>query len=551
MSSETHHVERKSLRVVTGRTAAWSDLAADSVCFANATGGEIHIGIEDGENEPPAAQRVDRALLDLLRRRIAELTVNVEALPEVRTAANGGELIALRVPRSAAVASTTDGRYYARVGDVCRPVTGDEVMRLATDRQSIAWESITALGVSRTAVDGAKLAAWLAAIRQSSRVKPSVKEKPDAELIDHYGLAQGRTLTNLGILLLGTAADRRQLGTAPIVQAIRYDERGVKVWKTAWDDHQLSPLELVEAVWAAVPDFRESYEIPEGMWRAPVPAFDPAVVRELLVNALVHRPYTQGGDLYLNLHPDRLEIVNPGRLPFGVTPRNILHQSRRRNEGLARVFHDLELMEREGTGIDLVYERLLASGRAAPQVSEGTDSVHVVIPRRVIQPTVIRLLADADERYQLGQRERIVLGLLAQTEGLTVEQLAARLELDEEERLRDWLGRLLDVGLVQRKGRTRATRYFIPPELLRTAGLDRRTTLSRVEPHRLRALVLEDLDRYPDSSRTDVHRRIGQEIHAKAVARTLQRLVEEGAVQARGVKRWRKYRLADSHGQSP
>ena len=61
------------------------------------------------------------------------------------------------------------------------------------------------------------------------------------------------------------------------------------------------------------------------------------VVRELLVNALVHRPYTQQGDIYLNLHPDRLEMVNPGRLPLGVTPRNILHASRRRNDRLATV----------------------------------------------------------------------------------------------------------------------------------------------------------------------------------------------------------------------
>lgn len=59
-----------------------------------------------------------------------------------------------------------------------------------------------------------------------------------------------------------------------------------------------------------------------------------ASVRELLVNALIHRPYTQRGDIYLNLDPDKLEVVNPGRLPLGVTPRNILHASRRRNDGL-------------------------------------------------------------------------------------------------------------------------------------------------------------------------------------------------------------------------
>jgi ATP-dependent DNA helicase RecG len=302
---------------------------------------------------------------------------------------------------------------------------------------------------------------------------------------------------------------------------------------------------LVDAVWTEIPDFRESYELPDGMFRTKVPAFEEAVVRELLVNALVHRPYTQRGDIFLNLHPDRLEVVNPGRLPIGVTPRNILHQSRRRNEGLARVFHDLKLMEREGTGIDLLFERLLASGRGLPTVSEGTDSVHVTVPRRVIQPGVIRLLAEANQRYQLTQRERIVFALLAQTEGRSASELAGHLELPDAAALRPWLGRLIEWQLIEQTGRTKATRYFVPPALLRAAGLDKLTTLRRVQPHRLRALILEDLERFPDSARGDVHRRIGPEIHVRTLGRALETLVDSGEILSSGVGRWRRYRLAD------
>jgi ATP-dependent DNA helicase RecG len=135
-------------------------------------------------------------------------------------------------------------------------------------------------------------------------VKSSVKEKADGELLDHYGLASGGVLTNLGVLLLGRAADRAKLGSAPIVQAIKYDERETKVAKWSWDDHRLSPVELVDAIWEEIPDFRESYELPDGMFCTKVPAFEEAVVRELLVHALVHRPYTQRGDIFLNVHPD-------------------------------------------------------------------------------------------------------------------------------------------------------------------------------------------------------------------------------------------------------
>lgn len=243
--------------------------------------------------------------------------------------------------------------------------------------------------------------------------------------------------------------------------------------------------------------------------------------------------------------------MNAGRLPLGVTPRNILHASRRRNDGLARIFHDLKLMEREGSGIDLMYERLLASGRAAPTITEGTDSVHVVVPRRVVQPGIIRLLAEADRRHRLTQRERIAFALLAQTEGLSAPELADRLELDDPAALRSWIGRLTDSGLVEQTGRTKGTRYFVPPQLLREAGFDRLTTLTRVQPHRLRALIIEDLERFPDSSISEIHRRIGPEIPARSVKRAIEHLLEEGRVYASGERRWRRYRTVpaiDHHG---
>ncbi len=547
---EGQHLDRKSLRKVLGATEAFRELAQDCVCFANGAGGVLLIGIEDGEVHPAPDQRVDPSLLDRIRKRVRELTVNVDVHPELKIDAGGGQYIRLTIPRSVGVASTHDGRYFLRVGDTCNPVVGDDVLRLANERPSTPWEGMVSLGLPRSAADPGKVAKWLTGIRASDRVKAPLKEKSNDELLGHYGLALGGQLTNLGVLLLGIAADRARLGTAPVVQAIKYDERGTKVGKQVWDDYSLSPIELLDALWAEVPDFRESYELPDGMFRTSVPAFDEAVVRELLVNALVHRPYTPRGDIFLNLHPDRLEVVNPGRLPLGVTPRNILHASRRRNDGLARVFHDLKLMEREGSGFDLLYERLLSSGRGAPTITEGLDSVHVSVPRRVVQPEIIRFIAEADQRYQLTQRERITLGLLSQGEGLSAAELAAKLELENPAELRSWLGRLVNFDLVEQAGRTNATRYFVPPRLLREAGLDHRTTLSRVQPHRLRELILEDLRMYPDSGRVDVHRRIGPEIHAKTVKRALDALVADGAIEAVGVRRWRRFRLAGPpHGQ--
>lgn len=178
---------------------------------------------------------------------------------------------------------------------------------------------MTSLRVSQVDVDSGKLRRLCRGIRGSDRVKPSVKEKPDNELLEHYGLAVDDFLTNMGVFLLSRESDRAKLGTAPIVQAIKYDEGGAKVAKWAWDAHGLSPIELVDAIWEEIQDFRESYEVPDGLLRTKVPAYERVVVRELLVNALVHRPYTQRGDIFLNLHP--LWSIAAAPEPRGTTCR--------------------------------------------------------------------------------------------------------------------------------------------------------------------------------------------------------------------------------------
>lgn len=543
MSQEGQLLDKKSLRAVSGKTADWGELAKDCVAFANATGGHLLIGIEDDQDLPPASQQIPVGMPDTLRRKLAERAVNVVALPNIVTAINGGQYIDLTVPRATAVASTTDGRYFLRVADQSRPITGDEVMRLATERSAFPWETQTTLQIPRAERDVGKLRRLLDALRASDRVKASVKEKGDEELLDHYQLAQGQYLTHLGVLCIGEQRHRAQLMTAPVVQFIKYDEHGQKVNKLVWDDHTLNPMELIEAVWQEVPDFRERYELPDGLYRQNVPAFDEIVVRELLVNALAHRPYTQRGDIFLNLHPDRLEVVNPGLLPLGVTPQNILHTTVRRNEHLARLFHDLKLMEREGSGFDKMFEVLLSQGRPAPEPAERHDRVQVTVRRRIIKPEVIDFLAKADQTYQLTQRERIALGLLAQQDAMTARELVSALELPSVESLQPWLKRPLEWELVRSIGRTQATRYFIDPELLRSLDFAASTTLKRIEPHRLLALIVEDVGRYPRTRIGEIHQRIGAEVPRSRIRRSLEQLVREGRLHQEGVRSGTRYRL--------
>jgi ATP-dependent DNA helicase RecG len=388
------------IRYALGKHEDADGLACDCVGFANGMGGMIVLGIEDGQEEPPAGQNIADDYPDKLRKRLAQITVNVGVAIRKVVADNSGEFVEIQVFRNdQSIAATSDGRYFIRVSDETRRLMPDDLGRLMAEKNSFVWELQTTRRVPAQGYDDAKLADFVKRVRASDRVSEFVRGKAESELLEHYLFVRSGLLTNLGILWIGRREDRAALLYPPEIQCIKYDERGRKVRKQVWNDYSLNPLELIEAVWREVPDWKEFYELPDGLFRKSVPHYDEVVVRELLANALAHRPYTQRGDIFLNLHPDRLEVHNPGLLPIGVTPRNILHTTSKRNPHLAKVFYDLKLMEGEGSGFDRMYEVLLTSGRPIPEVQQGDDRVVVTVRKQIARPAIVDLMVKADQTF--------------------------------------------------------------------------------------------------------------------------------------------------------
>ena len=182
-----------------------------------------------------------------------------------------------------------------------------------------------------------------------------------------------------------------------------------------------------------------------------------------------------------------------------------------------------------------------------PRLREGQDRVEVIIGRPILNPQIIEVMGRVNQSHRLAQREMICLGLLAQQEQMSARDLVTALMPEDVDELRPWLGRLQELGLVKNVGRTKATRYFVAPEVMRDLALPATsTTLGRIEPHRLQALVLEDLRRYPESAIGEINNRVGPESKGKQLKRAIDALVVAGQVAHVGEKRWRRYRLAGS-----
>lgn len=536
--------DKKSLREITGKNADWNEVAKDCVAFSNAQGGMIDYGIEDDADAPPADQKVSEDVAINLENKISGKTLNVSAHAEILTHENGGQYIRLHIARGTSSASTTSGKYFTRVSDNSIPLTGDDITRLSAEKGYYRWEDEESKWSWKDA-DKEKLKMLLQNLRNSNRVSDFVKQKEDKELLDYYFLTveESDKMTNLGVLFIGTQSQRGRLMNAPVVQCIQFDQYGDKVWKYLIDDFTKNPQEIIEAIWNNVPVWRESNEISDGLFRKEIPAYDEAVVRELTCNALVHRPYTVRGDIFINIHPDRIEVVNPGALPLGVTPQNILHKTVKRNEHFANLCYALRMMEREGSGYDKMYEVLLSNGKQIPKVEEGDDYVKAIVGRRIISQEAIKVIRYALQVVELRQKQIICLGLIALHESISAANLIKLLNLKNRDELSPWLDKLVDDGIVETSGRKKGKEYRVCSHILKESGYKGQTSLKRIEPYRIRELIIEDLKIYECASLRDIQQRIGDEISYQKLWKQLDNMIKEGILESTGKNRWTKYRL--------
>jgi ATP-dependent DNA helicase RecG len=539
---ENQYIDKKRLDTVIGKTADWKELAKDCVCFANSRGGVIQIGIADAENAPPSNQKIDADLPFKIKKKIAENSVNVGVNATIKIAENEGEFIELEILFSAStIASTTDGKYYFRSDDTCVPLLPDELSRLFTDKPSFIWET-RKTRISVSDIEASKFLKFKQDIKNSTRTSANVKQKNDDELLDHYFFAEDGFLTNLGILWLGKRNDRAKLLYAPTIHFLKFDEREQKVNKLLWEDHSLNPKELIEAIWTQIPDWKEGVDVADGMFRKFVPNYEEEVIRELMANALVHRPYTTRGDIFINLYHDRLEVVNPGPFPIGVTSANVLHKNVRRNPYLAQVFYDLHLMDKEGSGIDKMYQVLLSNAKHIPIPYQGDDFVQFTINRRISKTEIVSLINRANEEFQLNSKELISLGLIAQHNSISALQFSKELNLpDTPNVVINWLGRLAELELVITKGKTKATEYLVNPEFLKKANFKGKTNLKRIENHRLEELIYQDIKIYGPTPIRDIHIRIGIEISKNVIQKALKAMCLKGVLNSEGILKGTKY----------
>lgn len=541
---ENQTLDLKSIRKIETDKGI-KDLAVCCVSFANSKGGKLYIGFEDKTHLPLPDQRISEEQHNDAVKRLRGNCYNV-ALDSsgILETENGKNYFIITVYQSVkSFASTADGRYYIRVGDQNVPMRSEDFQRVAYEKEAYLWETVkTRYRIAD--VPEERIHDLCESIRGSERVRKHIKQMTDNEILDNYMLVDEGRLTNLGVLWLGDHRQRNKLTYPITVQYIVYDSQEQKIRKVDWHDNTMNPEQLLMAIEEEATELTYSFDVQIGLFRKPVRQYNHKVIRELLINSFAHKSFTISGDIIISVYSDRLEISNPGSFPLGVTKDNILHQRIRRNPHLIRLMSDLCLMEGEGSGYDLIYELNAMDAKRMPIPESDFNEVTVTQYSAIQNQSLLPLFDFVNRNYPgLSQKNLIAFGLIAINEKIASTDLSKILQLSETDRLRNYTDTLVSLSLIVQRGVKKGTQYVVNPRLISNARLNVPTSLKTIEPHRLNALIEEDLRLHPESMISEISERL-PDVDRKDIQRQVYNMARQKHLTTSGSKSNRRYSMA-------
>ena len=538
--------EYKSIQSIKTGDKGFRELAKDCVCLANAQGGDIYIGFENRTQQPPLHQEISYAEINNTVKKLRSMAFSVSLLhSDILTHENGGQYFIITVePSLQSTATTSDGKIYIRVGEECLPARSEDIHRIATEKHAFQWELVVHQSIVLKDVNQDEVMQFVNDIRSSDKVKTFIKAKSDVEILEHYNLVDNNSPTNLGILWLGYPKQRVRLAYPITVQYIVYDHMDKKVRKETWTDYLLNPKQLLLDIESKATELKYFHEFPDGLFRKRVRHYSEKVIRELLVNAFAHHSFTISSDITVAVYPDRLEISNPGGLPIGINKNNILHQKHRRNPHFINIFHDLGLMEGEGSGFDMIYEELSRDVKPFPDIESDFNKVTIIQQSRILNEEDLAIMDYITHHFELSQKEFIALGVIIRHKKILTTRLSIELQLADEDRLRTWVSKLAEKEIVISRGNRKGTTYLINPKLLSSAKLNVKPTLKTIETHTLKALIIEDLKINPRSSVSQIFEHLRKEVPREDIQKAVYALFKEGAIEKEGPKAKTVYFMA-------
>lgn len=407
--------DRKSAQV---RPADVGELIS---AFANADGGSIVIGISDTKRVLEGIKHISREKLNLLISAPKDCCKptprhEVEYIDITNSKGEADQLLILHIEAEPErIISTQNDSVFVRMADKTREVKGDDLRMLEYKKGLRRYEDECSTDATLEDLDTALLTQY--------KDKLNATDLSDREVLAARGFIKKGKLTNAAVLLFS----RHVLQFFPHcrLRVTRYDgtkmECGLKtnIIKDVNFDLPIPRLiqksqEFISSILREFTRLNPSTNLFET-----TPEYPEFAWKELIVNAITHREYSQEGVyIQVNIFEDRLEVISPGALPSSVTVENMLFTRSSRNPRIARALTDLGWVRELNEGIKRIFHDMEDAMLQKPVFKEPDNRnvkavLHNSIAIRTLRSQVSAIQVVSKETWDnLDQMEREILVIL-------------------------------------------------------------------------------------------------------------------------------------------
>jgi ATP-dependent DNA helicase RecG len=361
--SENQHIEYKQ---------SWHDDYLKWICgFANASGGVLFVGRKDNgelidvEDHQRLMESIPNKIRDLMGILCEVILHELDAI----------HFIKIKVP-AYSVPVSLRGRYYMRSGATNLELTGVELNEFLLKKAGKSWDDVVEENASLADIDEASISKFISDSKEKGRM-PDTAGMTISQILDKLHLTIDGKLKRAALILFGKDPSR----FFPNIQ--------VKIGRFGADATDLKFHEIIEGNLVHL-----LHEVPvqlnykfltrpikfEGLQREEKDIYPAQAIREMLLNALVHRTY-MGAPVQMRVFDKQLSIWNEGTLPIGLSIEDLKtdHNSRPRNPIIANACFLAGYIDSWGRGTLKIINACREYGLPEPAIIEKNGGIQVTM----------------------------------------------------------------------------------------------------------------------------------------------------------------------------
>ncbi len=368
---------------------------------------------------------------------------------------------------------------------------------------------------------------------------PSFESLNDRQALSDLHLIEGDRITNAAVLLVGKESFiNKVFPQAKVMLEYRNTESQIHF------DNRLQFGQpffiLIDKLWEAINLRNGAVPVRENSYIFDIPFFNEEVIRELVNNAFAHRDYRKNSEIVIKQYPSRLEIMNAGGFPNGVTIETLLTvPSTPRNRLLADVLSKTGVVERSGQGIDKIYLLTLSEGKPKPDYTRSDDFTVVAILLATVKDKAFAM-------YVQGIQDS-----LPEDKKLNVFDIMTLCEIRDGQKKpsdKQITHKLEQMGFIEKHGKTNAIYYILPRRYYELTGdMAAYSLATDWDINQVWAVIHPFLNKYKKAKWADIVKIIGNHLSEKQIRRYIDILKAKGFLRTEGQNRTTTYHLGDAY----